>query len=143
MTPAPWNARVNHIKCLLNNVFHHSSFQPHQLDVHTATLSGEDCFVVMATGGGKSLLYQLPALYERPKVTVVVSPLTALIEEQVIQMNKIEHDSAILLTSRSTPHMYEVIKDPNSLVCLVYVTPEKIHKSCTFQKLVKQLSDCD
>jgi ATP-dependent DNA helicase RecQ len=62
-----------------------ASFRPGQRDVIQAVMDGEDCLCVMPTGGGKSLCYQLPAI-ARPGLTLVVSPLIALMKDQVDQL---------------------------------------------------------
>ena len=142
MTPDEPKIHDNHILCLLKNVFGHSRFRNKQEEVVKTTLSGDDCFVIMGTGSGKSLLYQLPALYERPKVTFVVSPLISLIEEQVQEMNKVAPQSAIALTKNAPLHCWELIQDPNSLICIVFVTPEKNFNSRRFESTLRQLSKC-
>src|SRR6188474_1058886 len=62
-----------------------ASFRPGQREVIEAVLAGEDCLCVMPTGGGKSLCYQLPSV-ARDGVTLVVSPLIALMQDQVRQL---------------------------------------------------------
>ena len=102
-------------------------------------MSGEDVFVIMRTGGGKSLTYQLPALLEgrgpQRKVTFVISPLLSLIQDQEDQMNQFAPGSAVSFTSGlkggSSEHArrWALVRDPQQQVCIVFVTPEKVSKS--------------
>src|SRR3954470_15748761 len=67
---------------ILKRTFGYSTFRPLQREIIEATLAGHDVFALLPTGGGKSLCFQLPAL-TRPGLTVVVSPLIALMKDQV------------------------------------------------------------
>ena len=69
----------------LKATFGFDGFRPLQREIIEATLAGRDVFALLPTGGGKSLCFQLPALV-RPGLTVVVSPLIALMKDQVDQM---------------------------------------------------------
>jgi hypothetical protein len=137
---------LQQIKLTLNQIFHIQDFRETQSDIVQATLSGQDCFVIMRTGGGKSLTYQLPAILEQPKVTLVVSPLLSLIQDQQEQMNHFLPNSCVSFTSgmgqsQHTQNWHRV-RDPNGGVAMVIVTPEKVHKSnklkSELQKLYQQ-----
>src|SRR2546422_11457748 len=70
------------LRSALKRYFGFSSFRPLQEEIIRDALAGKDVFAVLPTGGGKSLCFQLPALV-RPGLTVVVSPLIALMKDQV------------------------------------------------------------
>ena len=83
-TTFEWSERVNLAK---KEVFGLDKFRENQLEVINATLSKHDCLLVMPTGGGKSLTYQLPAVIS-DGVTLVVSPLLSLMEDQLMGLRK-------------------------------------------------------
>ncbi|KAJ1929997.1 hypothetical protein EC988_010068, partial [Linderina pennispora] len=85
----PWSDRVH---ALLRSVFNISGFRGNQEAVINATLDNRDEVVIMPTGGGKSLCYQLPALMTEG-LTLVVSPLIALMDDQVMQLGELGIDA--------------------------------------------------
>lgn len=131
----PWSRKIED---LLHTTFKIPYFRDQQEDIIQATLSGADVFVIMRTGGGKSLTYQLPALWEgrftpQRKVTLVISPLLSLIQDQEEQMNAFCADSAVSFTSSmgASEHArrWALVRDPDAGVCLIFCTPEKVSKS--------------
>ncbi|KAL3678762.1 hypothetical protein R1sor_021718 [Riccia sorocarpa] len=113
---------------LLQRYFGHSSFRGRQLEAIEAVLSGQDCFCLMPTGGGKSMCYTIPALV-RPGIVLVVCPLIALMENQVsaLKAQKIaaEHLSSTQ-GAKIKSKIYEQLESGRPTLRLLYVTPELI-----------------
>ncbi|XP_024036408.1 ATP-dependent DNA helicase Q-like 3 isoform X1 [Citrus clementina] len=111
---------------LLRWHFGHAQFRDKQLDAIQAVLSGRDCFCLMPTGGGKSMCYQIPAL-AKPGIVLVVSPLIALMENQVIGLKE-KGIAAEFLSSTQTMQVktkiYEDLDSGKPSLRLLYVTPE-------------------
>ena len=116
----------------LRGVFGLDKFRPNQLEAINATLDGRDVFVLMPTGGGKSLCYQLPALLSSGRtkgVTFVVSPLTALITDQVFSLQKKNILALELTHSLDAEKRRYVMAELNlsvPVVSIVYITPEGV-----------------
>ncbi len=109
----------------LEQHFSFSAFREGQADVIRAVLEGRDCVVVMPTGGGKSLCYQLPALLF-PGVTLVVSPLIALMKDQVDALNARQIPATVINSSISFDQQMSRLRAmADGQFRLVYVAPER------------------
>lgn len=135
------------VQQVLNDTFKIPTFRENQQDIIQATLSGQDCFVIMRTGGGKSLTYQLPAILERPKITLVISPLLSLIQDQQEQMNAFCAQSCVSFTSGMGQSLHTQnwnrVRDPNGGVVMVIVTPEKVTASNKLKSELQKLHQQD
>jgi ATP-dependent DNA helicase RecQ len=122
----------------LQELFGLDDFRPSQREVIEDVLAARDVLCVMPTGAGKSLCYQLPAAVQGG-LTIVVSPLISLMEDQVQQLRD-EQISAALLNSSLTPSQQRLVIDEvmNGFQGLLYVAPERFF-SPTFQPVVSQL----
>ena len=111
---------------ILKNTFGYDEFRPYQHEVIENVLAGRDTLAIMPTGGGKSLCYQIPALM-LDGLTLVVSPLIALMKDQVEQMRE-SGVPAVMLNSSLPPHEYQqnmdLVKD--GAVKLLYLAPETL-----------------
>ena len=121
----------------LKRYFGFTSFRPLQLEIIRDAMAGEDVFALLPTGGGKSLCFQLPALL-RPGLTVVVSPLIALMKDQVDAMQA-AGIAATFLNSTLTPDESRrrlAGLDRGEFV-LLYVAPERLMLSGFLEDLRK------
>lgn len=126
-----WSKEIEQAR---KDVFNIDSFRPLQLECMNATMSGCDCILIMPTGGGKSLCFQLPAVVSKG-FTLVVSPLVSLMEDQLIALHRLGIKSEMLNASCSREKVNSVhaaMVDKKSGLKLLYVTPEKIAKSKRF-----------
>ncbi|KAK8186316.1 P-loop containing nucleoside triphosphate hydrolase protein, partial [Phyllosticta citribraziliensis] len=139
----PW---TNDVKAVLKGRFHLRGFRPHQLEAINATLSGKDCFVLMPTGGGKSLCYQLPSVITSGStrgVTVVVSPLLSLMQDQVHHLKQIGIQAFFIngeMKQDTRRDLLTALRGPQveRFVQILYITPEMLSKS---QATVSALRD--
>ncbi|HSR49359.1 MAG TPA: DNA helicase RecQ [Acidobacteriota bacterium] len=111
---------------ILGEVFGFSSFRGQQEEIIDHLTAGGDALVLMPTGGGKSLCYQLPALM-RPGTAVVVSPLIALMEDQVAALRQMGVRAAFLNSSLSRQDSFQVQRQVRAgQTDLLYVAPERL-----------------
>src|SRR5450759_1563522 len=111
---------------LLKSVFGYDEFRPMQLEVINNVLKKRDTLVIMPTGSGKSLCYQIPALLF-PGLTVVVSPLIALMKDQVEGLRE-AGAAALFLNSSLSPEEYNenIRLVLGGKIKLLYVAPETL-----------------
>ena len=118
-----------------------SSFRHNQLAAINAHLGKRDVYVVAPTGGGKSLCYQLPALFNAG-ISLVISPLISLIVDQVEGLRDVGIEAGSLTSHTSkedTKRIMDSMLDSKSSLKLVYVTPEKIAKSKRFMNHLEKV----
>lgn len=111
---------------VLKRVFGYSAFRPQQLDIIRDIVQGQDCFVLMPTGGGKSMCYQIPA-FLRPGTAIVVSPLIALMQDQVSALQANGVAAHMLNSSQDANTSEQVLKQLQAgELDLLYVSPERL-----------------
>ena len=114
------------ISRVLKSTFGFTSFLPNQEQIIRAVLAGRDVFAALPTGGGKSLCYQLPALL-MPGTAVVISPLIALMKDQVDAARELGIEAEFLNSSLTLEEFREVNEKIDSgQVKLLYVSPERL-----------------
>lgn len=136
----PWDDKLAHE---LRTTFKISSFRPLQREAVNAYLSKRDVFAVLPTGGGKSLIYQICAVVARG-ITVVVSPLVALMHDQTAQLRKLGIKAYCLDSNTAKEEVAEIFstalpaasKKRSCETCILFVTPERCAKS---KKLLSRL----
>ena len=132
---------LNLITPILQNVFHHSKFRGCQAAVIAAALAKRDVFALMPTGGGKSLCYQLPG-YIQGGITIVISPLVALINDQIRSLQSINLSADGLLGNVPVEKTIEVCgKALNGELRFLYLTPEKLAMGTGIIELLRDLNN--
>ena len=120
---------ITHAEEILKHSFGYDSFRHHQKEAIETVLDGRDCVVLMPTGGGKSLCYQIPALMF-DGLTVVISPLIALMKDQVDALHSNGINAAFLNSTQTGPEQVDVFRRiRNGELKLLYVAPERIVQS--------------
>ena len=115
----------------LRRYWGYSSFRPLQERIVGSLLAGHDTCVVMPTGGGKSLCYQLPAVVSE-RTTVVISPLIALMQDQAAQLAQMGIPAAVLNSSVSNEQQRRVIRQArDGAYRLLYLSPERLQRGDT------------
>ena len=111
---------------VLEDVFGYPEFRGQQQAIIEATLEGRDSLVIMPTGGGKSLCYQIPAML-REGTGLVISPLIALMQDQVTALRELGIEAEFLNSSQSSDERREVMtKLRQGKLQLLYVAPERL-----------------
>jgi ATP-dependent DNA helicase RecQ len=111
---------------ILEHTFGYRSFRPHQQEIIDAIVAGRDALVLMPTGGGKSLCYQLPALL-MDGVAVVISPLIALMQDQVTTLRQLGVKASFLNSTLNQVQVQDVEETLlNGELDLLYVAPERL-----------------
>jgi len=120
---------------VLAEVFGYAEFRGYQEEAIAAAMAGRDSLVLLPTGGGKSLCYQIPALLSEG-VTLVVSPLIALMQDQVAALEQLGVDAAFLNSTLTSVQERKVVERLESgSLKLLYIAPERLVKERTLSQL--------
>uniref|UniRef100_A0A8D8YUF1 ATP-dependent DNA helicase n=1 Tax=Cacopsylla melanoneura TaxID=428564 RepID=A0A8D8YUF1_9HEMI len=133
----PWSSQV---KSILKTKFKLNEFRTNQLAAINITLLKKDAIIIMPTGSGKSLCFQLPALIDKG-TTLVISPMISLMEDQLGHLRRLNIEAEMLQASNTRQENNRVMKlmtDSTSLK-LLYVSPEKLAKSKTFMSKLQKM----
>ncbi|XP_013712208.1 ATP-dependent DNA helicase Q-like 4A isoform X1 [Brassica napus] len=141
-----WSSRefswTKNLEVSNKKVFGNHSFRPNQREIINATMSGSDVFVLMPTGGGKSLTYQLPALICQG-ITLVISPLVSLIQDQIMNLLQANIPAASLSAGMEWAEQLKIFQElsyEHSKYKLLYVTPEKVAQSDSLLRHLESLN---
>ena len=127
--PAAGHPPVSAAESLLQEVFDFDDFLPFQKEIIQSTLSGEDLLVVLPTGSGKSLCFQIPALL-REGLTIVISPLIALMKDQIDAMRARELPVECIHSSIPQAESRRVLDDIRARrLKMIYISPERLRDS--------------
>lgn len=122
----------------LKRYWGYDSFRPFQERIVRSLLAGKDTCVVMPTGGGKSLCYQLPAAMAADRTVIVISPLIALMQDQVAQLGQMGIRAAVLNSMLPGKQQGDVVRDAvRGRYRLLYLSPERLARADTVTWLAR------
>jgi ATP-dependent DNA helicase RecQ len=122
---------------ILNKVYGFDTFRPLQHDIISSVLAGKDALALLPTGGGKSICYQIPGI-QLPGICIVISPLVALIKDQVDQLKK-RHIKAVGITGGLSFRDLDDVLDN----CIygnydfLYLSPERLQQDLVKERILK------
>jgi len=129
-------------KSALKNIFGYDEFKSHQEVIINNILNKNDTLVIMPTGSGKSICYQIPAIIFNG-LTIVISPLISLMKDQVEQLKNVGVPAAFLNSSLEFDDYKSTIsKIVNNQIKLLYLAPETLLKERILSILIRANIDC-
>ncbi|TAE59154.1 MAG: ATP-dependent DNA helicase RecQ [Nostocales cyanobacterium] len=129
------NTELNEIRTVLKTIWGYDDFRPPQGEIVNSILSQKDALIIMPTGGGKSICFQLPALL-KTGLTLVVSPLVALMENQVEELKHKNQKAALLHSEISTFQKRTTLQAlEKQQLRLLYLSPETLLSSPAWERL--------
>ncbi|RDD42844.1 ATP-dependent DNA helicase Q1 [Trichoplax sp. H2] len=137
----------NQLLQISRDTFGIENFRQYQLEAMNVTLSEIDCILILPTGAGKSLCYQIPALLSQG-FTLVISPLVSLMQDQIISLKLKGVEGVEMLSAETEPShtkaVYQrMLSDNEGILKILFVTPEKIGKSKRFLSNLEKANNCN
>lgn len=131
------NQNTDSLESILQSTFGYATFRPSQKEIIQTIINGNNALVLMPTGGGKSLCYQIPALAMRG-CGVVISPLIALMQDQVDALRVVDVNASFLNSTLSAAETRQIETDLlNNNLDLLYIAPERLKTDRTMGLLQK------
>ena len=126
---------INRAEQILKHTFGYTEFRGSQKEVIETVLGGQDALVLMPTGGGKSLCYQIPGLV-RSGMAIVVSPLIALMQDQVSALQQLGLKAAYLNSTLSREEQNQIMRSIyDGELEILYIAPERLLQENTLERL--------
>ncbi|MEN4054219.1 RecQ family ATP-dependent DNA helicase, partial [Sulfurimonas sp. NWX79] len=120
---------------VLKDIFGHNSFRELQEEGVNAILEGRDLLMILPTGGGKSLVYQLPTMM-MDGITIVISPLIALMQDQVAALKAQNIEAAMISSAQSFEEIDDTLTQAfNNSLKFLYLSPERLSSGNTIEML--------